>query len=197
MFDEGASDPGLLAFDPTSGNVATIPTQGTTLRRACREPSATASCTPGGAFAGTTNTGVSAAQVFAIRVDAALQGLRDFVIDSQLMQDFDDPSQPTHNPNGVARYQTHLTLVDDQKAPMADDAVKLWADQPNTLLLVNGQNYTIGPDDDQYAIVNTGPDGTLLIVSGYTQADGSDDARTCRLRRCAPGRPSWTPTSGC
>ena len=42
------------------------------------------------------------------------------------------------------------------------------------MLLVNGQNYTIGPDDDQYAVVNDGPDGTLLIVSGYTQADGSD-----------------------
>ena len=90
------------------------------------------------------------------------------------MQDFDDPSQPTHNPNGVARYQTHLTLIDDQKAPLANHAVKLWADQANTNVLVNGQNFSIGPDDNQYAAVTTGTDGTLLIVSGYTQADASD-----------------------
>ena len=65
------------------------------------------------------------------------------------MQDFDDPSQPTHNPNGVARYQTHLTAGRrHQKAPLANESVKLWADQANTIVLVNGQSYTIGPDDD-------------------------------------------------
>jgi len=114
------------------------------------------------------------AQVYAIRADVAVQGLRDFVVDSQLMQDFDDPSQPTHNPNRVARYQTHLTLVDNQKTPLAHETVKLWADQPNTTLLVNGQSYSVGPEDNQCAVVKTGADGTLLIVSGYTQADGSD-----------------------
>jgi hypothetical protein len=173
LADQNATQPGLLAFDPTSGNVATLPTQGTAFIGLTRSVS-NGVVYGGGVAAAGTNPGVPAAQIFAIRVDAALQGLRDVVVDSQLMQDFDDPSQPTHNPNGVARYQTHLTLIDDQKAPMARQAVKLWSDQANTTLLVNGQSYTIGPDDDQYAVVNTGADGTLLIVSGYTQANGSD-----------------------
>ena len=68
---------------------------------------------------------------------------------------------------------------------MREYTVKLWADQPNTTVLVNGQSYTIGPDDDQYAVVKTGADGSLVIVSGYTQADGSDAIATCRRRAAA------------
>src|SRR5262249_45460434 len=110
-----------------------------------------------------------------IRVDQAVQELRDFIVDSQLMQDFDDqPVGQADSYAGVARYQTHLTLVDDTKAPLANEPVKLWADQANTIVLVNGQSYTLGPDDDDYASVKTASNGQLTIVSGYTQADGSD-----------------------
>ncbi len=128
------------------------------------------------------------AQVFGIRVDQAVQELRDFIVDSQLMQDFDDPSAPTHNADGVARYQTHLTLIDATKAPLINESVKLWADQANTIVLVNGQSYTIGPDDDQFASVKTSSSGQLVIVSGYTQADGSDtsDMNAVPLRAWAP-----------
>jgi hypothetical protein len=110
-------------------------------------------------------------QMFGIRVDELVQGLRDFIIESQLMQDPDDsvnngstdPNNPI--PPSVARYQTHLTIVDDLKAPRPNEAVKIWADQPNTQITVNGQTYTIGPGDSDYASVKTGVDGTLVIVS--------------------------------
>ena len=72
-------------------------------------------------------------QVFGIKVDQSLfQSLRDFVIESQMMQDPDehapggDPSDPAHPvPPSRARYQTHLTIVDDQKAPQPNEPVKI------------------------------------------------------------------------
>jgi hypothetical protein len=158
-----------MAFDPTSGSTLSIPTPGTTLL--ALSPAVTNGNIYAGGF-GTFNS--TSYQVYSLRVDNAVQSLRDFIVDSQLMQDFDDPSQPTHNPNGVARYQTHLTLIDDQKAPLANHAVKLWSDQANTNVIVNGKNFTIGPEDDQYAAVTTDTSGALTIMSGYTLADGSD-----------------------
>ncbi|UBF30749.1 hypothetical protein K9N68_39830 (plasmid) [Kovacikia minuta CCNUW1] len=106
-------------------------------------------------------------QVFGIRVDELVQGLRDFIIESQLMQDPDKPATDLNNSilHSVARYQTHLTIVDDLKAPRPHEAVKIWADQPNTQVIINDQPYTIGPSDSDYASVKTGVDGTLVIVS--------------------------------
>ncbi len=182
-----ATQPGLLVFDPTSGNTISVPTQGTTFSNLSGSVS-NGVVYGGGAPTYEASSDVPVGQVFGIRVDEAVQELRDFVVDSQLMQDFDDPSQPTHNANGVARYQTQLTLVDDTKAPLANTAVKLWADVANTTVLINGQSYTLGPDDDQYAAVKTGTDGTLVIASGSTQADGSDkaDPSAVPLRAWAP-----------
>ena len=40
-------------------------------------------------------------------------------------------------------------------------------------MLVNGQSVTLGPNDDQYAVVTTGTDGALVITSGSTQRDSS------------------------
>ena len=120
-------------------------------------------------------------QVFGINVDQNLfQSLRDFVIESQMMQDPDeqapggdssDPSNPL--PPSRARYQTHLTIVDDQKAPRPNAPVKIWADAPTTLL-IDGQSFEVGPGDVQYAAVKTGVDGSLVIMSGYAKSDGSD-----------------------
>ncbi|MBV9172420.1 MAG: PQQ-like beta-propeller repeat protein [Chloroflexi bacterium] len=168
----GATDPGLIVYDPASGNQILVPTQGTNfIALAAAAPEGVVY--GGGGVATEASSQTPVAQLFGIRVDEAVQQLRDFVVDSQLMQDFDDPSQPTHEPSGVARYQTHLTLVDGTKAPLNNTAVKLWADQPNTTVLVNGQSVTLGPDDDKYAVVKTGADGTLAITSGSTQRDST------------------------
>ena len=63
LFDEGASVPGLMAFDPTSGNVASIPTQGTTFVALSRTVS-NGNIYAGGAAA-VTNTGTRA-QVYSL-----------------------------------------------------------------------------------------------------------------------------------
>jgi hypothetical protein len=168
----GSSQSALTVFDPSNGNMIAVPTSLTHLIGLSSRVS-NGVVYAGGGREGSVG-GPSAAQVFAIRVDEAVQELRDFIVDSQLMQDFDDPSQTTtFNANGRARYQTHLTLVGDQKAPLVNESVKIWADQTTTIL-VNGQTFSIGPDDNSYATLKTGSDGTLVIVSGYTQADGSD-----------------------
>ena len=64
----------------------------------------------------------------------------------------------------MARYQTHLTIVDDQKAPQLHEPVKIWADKSVTIT-VDGQPLTVGPGDNDYAAVKTGADGSLVIVS--------------------------------
>ena len=69
--------------------------------------------------------------------DTLKQGQRDFIIESQLMQDPDpnatngstDPNNPI--PPSVARYQTHLTLVDDQKILLPNETVKIMYDSFN------------------------------------------------------------------
>jgi hypothetical protein len=169
----GANSAGLVVFDPTSGGQVTIQTQGTGVTTLSRLVTNGVVYAGGGAKGNTAVTTQTYAQVFAIRVDEAIQDLRSVIVDSQLMQDFDDPSQPTHNANGQSRYQTHLTLVGDQKAPLVNEPVKIWADRATTIL-VNGQTYSIGPDDTSFAALQTGTDGALVIMSGYTQANGSD-----------------------
>ncbi|HEX2513690.1 MAG TPA: PQQ-binding-like beta-propeller repeat protein, partial [Chloroflexota bacterium] len=114
--------------------------------------------------AGARPVGDGLAQVFAIRADAAASDLAAFIVESQLMQDFDDPSG---GPGAgaavkVARYQTHLTVVDDLKQPRAQETVKLWADQA-TSVVVDGTAYAI--DATTPATVQTGADGALVIVS--------------------------------
>jgi hypothetical protein len=73
----------------------------------------------------------------------------------------------------VARYQTHLTVVDDQKSPRPNEPVKIWADIANTVITVEGKQFTIGPDDSAYAVVTTGTDGSVVIVSDATNINTS------------------------
>lgn len=97
-------------------------------------------------------------QVFGIRT-SDLRDLRDFIVESQMMQDYGLNATP------VARYQTHVTIVDDNKAarPLVD--VKLWADA--TLdVIVGGQPYTIGPDAPLATQVDGS--GALTILSDAT-----------------------------
>jgi hypothetical protein len=168
-----ALEQALLIFDPVSGSQETIATTGTDLTTLSSTASNGVVYGGGGGRSSGPTGSQPVAQVFAIRVDEAIQDLRSFTVDSQLMQDFDDPSEPTHNPNGQARYQTHLTVLGDQKVPRVNETVKVWADRPTTIR-VNGQTYSIGPDDDSYASLQTGATGSLVIMSGYTLADGSD-----------------------
>ena len=91
----GANAAGLTLFDPTTGNTISVPTQGTNF--ITLTPTVTNGVVYGGGGAGTDTTQGSVNQVFAIRVDQAVQQLREFVVDSQLMQDFDDPSQPSRS----------------------------------------------------------------------------------------------------
>ena len=114
-------------------------------------------------------------QVFAININNATQATRDFIIESQLMQDFDDPATPGGGSITTARYQTQITLVDHLKTPRPYEAVKIWADAPTTISVDGGPPVAIGPGDAQFAAVQTGVDGTLTLTSGHLLNDGSDN----------------------
>lgn len=103
-------------------------------------------------WADTSNT---VGEVFAIRT-SDLSALRDFVVESQLMQDYDTGA------TAVARYQTHVTVVDDQKVPQPMTSLKLWADAELTVI-VAGQSSPIGPDAP--LATQTDASGTLTILS--------------------------------
>ncbi|MGE0274453.1 MAG: hypothetical protein AB7G68_07895 [Nitrospiraceae bacterium] len=163
-----ALPPSLYAYDPENHNHAAVQTGVTGVNVL------SASATNGVVYAGgvlDANNTNQIPQVFGIRVDELQQALRDFIIESQLMQDPDptaqggstDPNNPI--PPSVARYQTHLTVVDDQKSPQPHEPVKIWADKPNTRITVDGKPFTIGPGDAEFASVTTGVDGSLVIVS--------------------------------
>ena len=178
VFDpSGALPPSLHGYGPDTRNNASLPTGVTSI--STLSPSVTNGVIYAGGSALST-TGDNPVQVFGIRVDTLPQALRDFVIESQMMQDPDeqapggdlsDRADPT--PPSRARYQTHLTVVDDQKAPQPNEPIKIWADTPMTLM-IDGQPFDIGPGDAAYAAVKTGVDGSLVITSGYAKSDGSD-----------------------
>jgi hypothetical protein len=174
--------PSLYGFSPTNGNIAALPTGATTIFALSKQ------VTNGVIYAagGTENNTATASQfpqIFGIRVDALAQDERDFIIESQLMQDPQDPggtggstiTAPDGNviPNSVARYQTHLTVVDDKKHPQPNEPVKIWADVAGTVITVDGAQYTIGPDDAAFASVKTGVDGSLVIMSDATDINTS------------------------
>ncbi len=84
------------------------------------------------------------------------------------------------------RYQTHLAVVDNKKAPRAKETLKIWADKANTQITLgsfsgnptgpngsldsktNTYTCTLGPDDGDFVSVQTGVDGSLTIVSDAT-----------------------------
>jgi outer membrane protein assembly factor BamB len=111
------------------------------------------------------NPGTSFGQVYAIRIDDVLQQERSFIVDSELMQDFDEPA--AGQLTATARYQTHVTIVDALKAPRAFQSVKVWADTATlTLVQIDGAPYFINSTIP--AIVQTDATGTLAIVSDAT-----------------------------
>ena len=108
-------------------------------------------------YAGGTTTN-SLGQVFALR-SGDVSSLRDFVIESQLLQDFD----PGHLP--VARDQAHVTIVDGAISPQPFMSVKVWADTP-LAVQIDGKPYTIGPATP--AATQVDATGTLTIISDAT-----------------------------
>lgn len=174
--------PSLYGFSPDNGNVAALPTGATTI--SALSPTVTHGVLyAAGVIENDATTATQFPQVFAIRVDALVQAERDFIIESQLMQDPQDPggnggstvTAPDGNviPNSVARYQTHLTVVDDKKHPLANEPIKIWADVAGTVITVDGVQYTVGPDDAAYALVKTGVDGSLVIMSDAKDVNAS------------------------
>ena len=109
-------------------------------------------------------------QVYAIRLDTLLQGERDFIVESELMQDFEAPVPGQLA--ATARYQTHVTVVDAQKAPRPFQPIKVWADAPIlSLIEIDGVPYYI--DATTPVTVQTDATGILTIV---TDADLSTTA---------------------
>jgi ABC-type antimicrobial peptide transport system permease subunit/outer membrane protein assembly factor BamB len=154
----------LYGLDPASGEVLSVPTGLTQITTLTQDQTNGVVYAAGADLDPSGNAANRIAQVFGIRVDDWPQTLRDFITDSQLMTDYDDssPGQP------FPRYQTHLTVVDDQKNAQPHAALKIWADQPNTSITVDGQPYTIGPGDSDFAQVKTGIDGAIAIASEAT-----------------------------
>jgi hypothetical protein len=165
----------LYGFDPDNGNLVSLPVGDTQITAFSQGMTNGVLYAGGVATTGTT----SLSQLFGLRVDNLVQGERDFIIESQLMQDPDqtatngsaNPDDPI--PPSVARYQTHISVVDDQKTPRINEPVKIWADAPGTVITIEGVQYTIGPGDAEFAQTQTGPDGTVVIMTDATDVNAS------------------------
>lgn len=118
-------------------------------------------------------------QLFAIRPDSYVQDERSFIVESELMQDFGSEAEAAAaaTTGGASRYQTHVTIVDGAKAPRPNMAVKLWADEDATVVAIDGQPFTIGPDTPAYFAAD--PSGSFTITSDAT------DLATTTLRMWA------------
>jgi hypothetical protein len=130
-------DNNLWLFDPSSGNLEQISTD------------LNASIITGydavhGLFysAGWNGGTGPLGQVFAMRPDQALQAERSFIIESELMQDFASDDEVAGN--GVARYQTHITIVDGNAAPLAGTSIKVWSADDETEILIDSTAFTVG-----------------------------------------------------
>ena len=169
---------GLYGYAPDTGNLAQLDTGTTQLTALSREDN------HGVIYgAGSRVIGTEYAQVLGIRVDELVQDERDFIIEAELMQDFDatspnsfkDPTNPTSGiiPPSYMRYKAHVTVVDGDKQARPNEPVKVWCDVPNTAVTINGDAYTIGPDDDAYALAQTDVDGVLVLSVGNHSKDSS------------------------
>jgi outer membrane protein assembly factor BamB len=155
----GPSSKLVWVLDPDSGNLVSIDTNQTSIsllsKRVANGVLYAAGNRP--------DPGASLAQVFALRVDTAVAAERAFIIESQLMQDYDEPTAGSLT--STARYQTHLTVVDDLKAPLGYEGLRIWAEAP-TQVTIGGRSFSI--DTRTPAVVQTEADGSLEIVSDAT-----------------------------
>lgn len=130
-------DDNLWLFDPSSGNVELISTD-LNISIITGYDAVHGILYSAGWNGGTGPLG----QVFAIRPDQALQAERSFVIESELLQDFASDDEVAGN--GVARYQTHITILDGDNAPLAGSAIKIWSPDDETDILIDGMPFSIG-----------------------------------------------------
>lgn len=166
VYDVISPSGSLFGFDPGTGNLGSIAT-GVTQLFALSKNAENGVVYAGGAQSSDANV-TQPSRLFGIRVDALPQALRDFIIESELMQDYNDPAVPNEPPPATARYQTHVTVVDDSKAPRPREAIKLWADKPDTQITVGTQAFTVGPGAGDYAAVQTDVEGKISIYSNAT-----------------------------
>lgn len=103
-------------------------------------------------------------QIFAMRPDQALQDERSFIIESELMQDFASDDEAAGN--GVARYQTHITIVDGNNAPLGNTAIKVWSAGDETDILIDGTPFTVGGAAPASFTLDATGTCTLLSVAG-------------------------------
>ena len=130
-------DDNLWLFDPSSGNLEQISTDLTASIITGYD------AVHGMLYAAGWNGGTGPlGQVFAMRPDQALQAERSFIIESELMQDFASDDEVAGN--GVARYQTHITVVDGSNAPLSNTAIKIWSAGDETEILIDGTAFTVG-----------------------------------------------------
>jgi hypothetical protein len=142
----------LYSYDLAGGGVGQLGTNQTGFM--CLSEVSSDGMIYGGGAAATNLLG----QVFGIRA-GSLPPLRSFVVESQLLQDFDPGASP------IARFQTHVTILDDSMTPRPFTGVKLWADSLSSIQ-VDGRPYTVGPN----APLSTQADanGSLRIMSDAT-----------------------------
>lgn len=121
-------------------------------------------------------------QLFAIRPDSYIQDERSFIIESDLMQDYANDAEAAKSDGslgeGASRYHTHVTMVDANNAPRANQSVKLWADEDGTKVSLDGTAYTIGPNTP--AFFSTDGTGSFTIITDAT------DLATTTLRVWSP-----------
>jgi hypothetical protein len=113
--------------------------------------------------AGQTANDLSLGEVFAIRIADVVAAERAFTVDSQLLQDYDEPTPGTAT--SVSRYQTHVTVVDSSRSPLGRQSVKLWTDTASTVL-IDGRSYTV--DSANPARFETDGSGSFTVVSDAT-----------------------------
>lgn len=146
-----AGSTALWSFDTASGEAVQIGTGATSVSTIV--PTSNDVVYAGG-FSSLPN---AVAQYFAIRLPDAV--FNDFVIESQLMEDRDQDATK------LTRYQTHITIVDDEKLARSSQMVKVWA-QDAVTVEIDGQSYDI--DASTPAMFHTDATGSLTVVSDAT-----------------------------
>lgn len=166
----------IYLFDPASGNLDQITTDLTVPGTLAYDDAHGVLYAMAWSKDPTIPDDIQLGQLFAVRPDSFIQDERSFIIESELLQDFASDAEAAGN--GVSRYQTHVTMVDGDKATRPNQSIKLWADEDGLAVTIDGTAYTIGPDTP--AFFTTDASGSFTIITT------ADDLATVTLRVWAP-----------
>jgi hypothetical protein len=159
-------------FDPVNGTIETLGLEQNALDCAIYDAN------HGVLYGSSSIAGNSLGQVFGLRIAKFIQDERAFIIESQMMQDYDEPADGTSNPPTAARYQTHVSLVDSSNAALQNVSVKIWADEAVMLSIDGGDPVLVDPNasdpNQQFVAFQTDGTGSFTIHSGSYNTDGSD-----------------------